>query len=282
MSEELRIFENYKRTVFRVRDDIEFWSNFLNWAIKQYPKTFPQQIDRVIRHGLFTTIDIDFVNKKAIGVNQPNPEKRNSNSLEQYKFAFFEWVLSYATLRIYNSLEILLLKSIQLRFFKIFYGEDESRKNTETARKIKQFLNQKNIKNVTKNNRHIIAFLKEKSPSFKQLIKLKVREDLKVNWEEFFEMTSILRNVIVHGNADLTNNTVNELKKNGGTLLNQYFDISMGNYGLKKLSPVQAPERGNYNNFLKMFDDFAVNSMKAIFEKGDLTFLGFEKPGTYS
>lgn len=101
-----------------------------------------------------------------------------------------------------------------------------------------------------------------------------IRSDLNSNWEEFFEFISILRNVIAHHDMIITKNIHNELKKNCKILFERHFRLIKDENDQNILF---FEKKTMASHFLKLYSDFGINTVKFIYEKNDLSFIGFHK-----
>ncbi|MEC5143188.1 hypothetical protein [Chitinophaga sp. 212800010-3] len=193
--------------------------------------------------------------------------KVESKNLQIYKMNFFCWLMNFSIIKAYNSCELLLLRSIQLAYFPALGNPLGNRKNM----KIIQDRIKGSVENAdTTNNRYIIEFLKVKSEEFSAFVSQIVRVDLKTNWSGFFEMISILRNVIAHHGTIVNIDTLNQIKMNAKDVFERHFSLIADKAGFKLLHPKFGE---SFSNFLNLINDFSLNTAKFIFNENDLSFL---------
>lgn len=261
------VFINYKDTAFDTQVEINFWNRFLDWAIEQYPKTYPQQINRVINQSVFTVYNIDPFSNSGTLKSLSSIKEMNTNKLDEYRHTFFEWIMNMGMVRMYNALEVLLLRAIWLKCFTLSNDPIINRRAENKIRsEIKDYL----INTDKTNNRDIIAFIETYSPQFKVFLEQPVRTDIKTTWKDFFEMVSIIRQVNVHNQMVVSDNIYNALNKHD--LFRRYFELRTTELKMKVLSPIQST--GNFSNFLHYFNDFGLNAIKFLFNEKDFLFIG--------
>lgn len=226
----LTAFELYKSTVFTTDIDLRFLKSFLNDSIKEYKSKNLQSYE--IFSAIFPAFNIDPITNtgrlkthtKVYSIKTPDLDKHNKD--------FFVWVSNLSILKTYNALEIFLLQAIHLKYFPTHKNPIDSKKAVEQIHKeIKSHITTLNIKTDTKNNRHIIEFLKNQSPDINSFLKLPIRSDLTTNWENFFELISILRNIIAHQGTIVSADTYNEIKSRGKDIFQRHFNLSKDENG---------------------------------------------------
>ena len=177
-------------------------------------------------------------------------------------------------MKAYNAMEILLLQAIQLECYPTQKDPLLGKKPSENINKeIRAFLKSQQYNPDTKNNRHLILFLKEKSPKVNSFLNLLVRIDLKTNWEAFFEMTSILRNIVAHHSMIVTKDAQNEINSIAGNLFYRNFDLVSDELGN---SVLQFKSIHQFQTFLDYLNDFSLNTTKFLFDQADLSFIDLE------
>ncbi len=269
-------FEDYKNVVFDTTTiGLSFWSRFLDYSIELYFDKHPEKKNGWLRKSVFSVFDINPNIRNGYSKQHDIIHEILANELGNHKVELFEWMMNLSLLKIYNALEILLLRSIQLKYFPALKDPLLGRKEmNEIGREIKNYLKIKSVNADTNNNRYLIKYIELNSNDFINFIKFPVRIDKKTNWEDFFEMVSILRNVVAHNNMLVTNNTLNEIKSCGKDIFEQYFDLRKTVSGSIILSPKQ--DLGTFSNFINLFNEFGLNAVKFIFEENDLQFLGLD------
>ena len=141
------------------------------------------------------------------------PFELHTKDLEIHRKFFFFWVMNLSILKSYNALELFILQVIQLSYFPTLQNPINGKKQADEVQKqIKNYLLNNNLQYDTKNNRHIIQFLKYQSAQCCSFLDHRMRIDLKTNWENFFELFSILRNIIAHQGIILNSDIHNEIK----------------------------------------------------------------------
>lgn len=262
----LTVFEIYKDAVFGIDADLRFWHSFLELSIEEYinKNSRPEEVFSAI----FTAYDINLVenigllkiHKKVYSVKTLDLNKRSQ--------AFFTWVINLAIIKTYNALEVYLLQAIHIRYFPNLENPVESKKAAEQFnREIRAYLTTQNVKTDTKNNRHIIQFLRHQSTDIATFLKLPARIDLNTNWENFFELVSILRNVVAHQGRIVSADTHNEIKSKAKDLFERYFLLTKDEKEFMSLQPIV----DQFLNFISFYNDFALNTVKLLYNQNDLT-----------
>ncbi len=264
--------EKYVNSVYNVSTDIWIWQSIIGRIVNEYENEGLNERD--LFASIFTIYDID---KKSgnglLKVFQNNDIRITTKSLREQKKLFFRWIINSSILKIYNSVEILLQSVI----LEEFLGQDSKnfgKKEIKLINKeIRDCFQKENWGNFnTRNNRHLIQYLKFKSPEVEEFMKNEVRVDLKSNWEEFFELTSILRNVIAHNGMLIEKDTLNNIGNSAIDIFEQYFSTELKVDELTILNPNQS----QILNFLNMINEFAANMVKFTKGEGNLQFAGFK------
>lgn len=262
----LAAFEIYKDAVFGVDADLRFWQSFLKLSIDEY-KNKSSRPDEVFS-AIFPAYDIDpstnagrlKTHKKVLSIKTLDLDKHSQD--------FFAWVTNLSILKTYNALEVFLLQAIHLKYFPNHKNPIEGKKAVEQInREIKVYLTTQNINSDTKNNRHIIQFLKQQATDITSFLKLPIRIDLTTNWENFFELISILRNVIAHQGTIVSADTHNEIKSKAKDIFQRHFALSKDDNDYMNLHPLA----DQFLNFTSLYNDFAVNTVKLMYNENDLT-----------
>lgn len=269
-------FEDYKNVVFDTTTiGLSFWSHFLDHSIDLYFDKYPEKKNDWLNKSVFSVFDINPNIGNGYSKRHEIIHEVLANELGNHKVELFEWMMNLSLLKIYNALEILILRSIQIKYFPTLNDPLLGRKEMkEITSEIKNYLKIKSVNADTNNNRYLIKYIELNSSDFTNFIKFSVRIDKKTNWEGFFEMVSILRNVVAHNNMLVTKNTLNEIKTHGKDIFEQYFDLRKTISGSTILSPKQ--DLGVFSNFINLFNEFGLNTVKFIFEENDLQFLGLD------
>lgn len=262
-------FETYKNTVFKVDTDLRFWQSFIKLSIKDY-QSKPSSPD-VIFQAIFHAYNINPKTNLGLLKTVKTVYSRKTIDLESQSVDFFVWIMLLSILKTYNALEILLLQAIQTNYFPSPQDPNLSKKACdEIHREIKNNLISNGIKPDLKNNRHLIDFLKIKSPEIDSFLLLPIRTDLTTNWKDFFELISILRNIVAHHGTIVSSDTLNSINSKAKDIFKRHFTVNRELLGYNILKPNQE----QFLNFLNFYNDFSVNILKLIFNQNDLTFIG--------
>jgi len=262
----LTAFEIYKNTVFAVDADLRFWQSFLKRSIDEY-KNKSSRPDEVFS-AIFLAYDINPVTNDGLIKTYKKVYSIKTLDLDKHSKDFFVWVMNLSILKTYNALEIFLLQAIHLRYFPTHKNPIANKRAVEQINsEIKSYLTTQNINADTKNNRHIIEFLRQQSSDITSFLKLPIRIDLTTKWENFFGLISILRNVIAHQGTIVSVDTHNEIKSRGKDIFQRHFILPKNENDYMNLRPLD----DKFLDFLFLFNDFAVNSVKLIFNEKDLT-----------
>lgn len=263
------IFNIYKKSIFEIENDLRFWKRFLTASIK----TYEENDERTIHQAIFTAYDHEF---QKIGGKLKRAEEvyeTKTTDLAKRRNEFFIWVMNLSILKAYNSIEILLLQLIQLRYFDVLEDPINGKSQTDkVTSKICEVLKQNGIRPEKRNNRYLIDFLAMKSQKLNSFFELPMNVDLKTKWAGFFNFVSILRNVVAHCGMILHLDVKNEIKSVAKDIFERYFETSVGDEGLPKLSP-RVEEFGNFINYL---NSFSVSVLKFAFDQDNLNFIGLK------
>ena len=186
---------------------------------------------------------------------------------------FFIWVMNLSMIRMYSSLELLLLRTIRSTYFPSIQDPIIGKQQTNKAiEEIKIFLKCSGQAIDTKNNRYILAFLKLKSSEANSFFGNSINSvNWKTNWESFYEFFSILRNVIAHHGMLISPSIRNELNSKAGDILNHFFEQPIDRKETEILKP---KDEQHFLNFTILVSDFAANTVKFIAGQNTLSFIG--------
>lgn len=262
-------FEFYKESIFNIDNDLRFWKSFLKSSINQYPK----KDDRDINIAIFCAYDYQHDNINGILKSHKKVYKIKTSELETKRIEFFNWIMNLSILKAYNSLEILILQSIQIAYFPSMPNPIEGKKqNDKIQKKIKDFLETSSIKINTKNNAHIVQFLRIKCSKLDCFFNLPMNVDLTTKWVDFFNFISILRNIVAHCGMIVQPDIHNEIKSKAKDIFERYFEIKQNVNGL----PTLIPKNEEFTNFLNYINSLSVSIYKFVFNENDLTFIGLK------
>lgn len=267
-TEIIKAFNNYKNIVFTSDTDLSFWKSFLETSINEYIIKNPNQI--ALYQAGFHVYDCSFNSNYGRLKRHNEIRSIETINIEKYKNDFFYWISNLTVLKTYNALENFILQAIHIKYFNGNKYQIGSKKAIEqTNIDIKFYLKENGLNVDTKNNRHILQFLKNQSEEIASFLGTPIRIDLKTNWENFFELISILRNIIAHQGTIVSLDTHNEIKSRAKDIFQRHFTIREDEDGYKTLQP----NNEQYSNFLSLFNDFSVNLVKFMFDENDLKFL---------
>jgi len=262
----LTAFEIYKDVVFGVNTDLNFWQRFLNHSIEQY-KSKSSQPDEVFS-AIFPVYNINPITNSGTLKTHTKVHSIKISNLDEHSQDFFAWVTNLSILKTYNAMEVFLLQAIHLKYFPDQKNPIESKKAVEQINKeIKSYLVTQNINADTKNNRHIIQFLSQHSTDINSFLKLPISSDLTTNWGNFFELVSILRNIIAHQGTIVSLDTHNEIKSKAKDIFQRHFALPKDGNDYMNLYPIA----DQFLNFTSLYNDFAVNIVKFMYEESELT-----------
>lgn len=264
----INAFNNYKALIFKVDNDLRFWKSFLNLSIKNYQNqdSKPEEIYSAI----FSVYDIDSNSNKGYLKCHKEVLSIKTVNLEDHRKMFFSWILNLSILKGYTALETFLLQAIWLKYFPALSNPTSKKQNADKIQKeIKNYLTSSDLNYDTKNNRHLIEFLRNKSQEFSVFIQKSIRVDLNTTWEDYFELISILRNIIAHQGTIVSNDTHNKIKTKAKDIFERHFSIVMDLSNDKHLTPKEE----DFNNFMSLMNDFSVNTVKFIWNEKDFKFL---------
>jgi hypothetical protein len=265
------VFNQFRESISKVDWDIHFWKHFLKNAIQDTIKSEPES-RRFFEAG-FAVYDIPSDGPNGwLWVDGNETFTIESKDLEEHRKNFFRVILNLSLLKAYSAMEIFLFQCILLAYFpqvELKNGKSATKTCDEAIKKF--FREHPEIgKLETKNNRHLIAFLKCKGQSFTDFAAQPVRVNFKTDWEAFFEMMSILRNVVGHQDTLLTNDSLNEIKTSAKDIFEVFFEYRKEEFGFYILHP----KEDSFGGVLSFINDFSVNAVKFIFQEKDLSFLG--------
>ena len=264
-------FDDYIKCVLQVQDDIRFWKHFLTISIDKYKADNP--INRWISQSGFSLYNIPS-DGKDIWLNCSDETFTiEIDDLTHHSNNFFNWVMSLSLIRMYNAVELLLLRAIQNKYFPALRDPIVGKKETnKVIAEIKNYLKNNNQDIDAKNNRHIILFLKFNSVEITSLYNNSVNcVNWKTSWENFYELFSVLRNIIAHHGMMISQGVRNEINSIAGDIFNHYFEqpINKKNDEILKIKDEQY-----FLNFINHIHDFAGNTVKFVAGENDLKFIG--------
>jgi len=269
LNERLKLaFTVYKSTVWEISTDIQYWQSFLKWAIKEYQEksNYP---DLLFEAG-FCVYDVDYSTQSGLLKSHNKTFTIYKSELEDHRQDFINWVMNFSIIKAYNAVELFFLEAIKILFFPDNQNSENSKRNIDKLQKgIKEYLLENNCTYDTKNNRHIIEFLKANSSSFSMFLLKPIRVDLETNWSYFFELFSILRNIISHQRMIVNMDALNEIKSKSKDIFDRHFELVEDSNGFMSLHPKESVFLG----FLFLINEFSLNTVKNIARQPNLDFL---------
>src|SRR5690606_20314871 len=148
--------------VFGVDTDLRFWQSFLKLSIDDYKNRSSRPAE--VFSAIFPVYNINPSTNSGSLKTHKKVLSIKTLDLDKHSQDFFAWVTNLSILKTYNALEVFLLQAIHLKYFPNHNNPIEGKKAVEQInREIKAYLTNENINSDTKNNRHIIQFLKRQS-----------------------------------------------------------------------------------------------------------------------
>lgn len=264
------IFDDYVSTVFTIETDIRFWKHFLDAAIEKYQKENPE--DRWINQAGFSIYNYTHQQNMWLHSSEQVKEIYIAN-LGDHSKEMFVWIMNLSLVRVYNAVELLLLRAIQHHYFTDLEDPIKGRKEANKVKfAIKQTLKSANLNVDTTNERYLIDFISANSPTMAAFLKAPVNQtNWKVTWRNYFELFAILRNIVTHQSMMLTVNVVNGIKAIAGDIFNHYFYFDINKNDPEILTPCSSDY---FLNFIHHMNDFSGNTLKFVAGESDLEFIG--------
>ncbi len=262
-------FENYKSTVLAVSSDLNFWRSFITFSIKKYQEQ-PVKPEEIFAAG-FAAFNIS--NKTglgfAVGFDRGGISMKTED-LEIHAKNLFSWIMNLSILKIYNVMEIFLLQGIWLKYFPHLNNPTRSKKDNDALiNEIRNCLKAAQLPVDAKNNRYLIEFLKLNSPAFKDFAKRGTIWYPDITWAQYFELTSIIRNIVAHKGTHVSSDTLNEMKSKYRSAFEAQYEVVQDGNGEKHIRPFENQIGGIFD----LMNDFSINAIKFINDEKDFSFL---------
>lgn len=265
------IVSDYVESIFTLQTEIKFWEHFLEAQIERY---VGENEERAVYTSTFTVYNRAASDSQGVISTYEKPKEINISDLKSQKDEFFDWIKMLFTVRAYNSLEHVLLRSIQEKYFPSLNDPLSGKKHlNKLLVEIDEWLNSNGLSTDKKNNRHLIVFILSNCSDCATFYNQFVRSDLSTTWTNFFELISIIRNVVAHQALLINQDIINQFKSIGNPVFKRYFFIDEVD-GLKLLKSKRGT--GDFSNLINVINDFALNTVKFIYGKQNLDFIGFE------
>jgi len=264
-------FEKYKTIIFNVDVDLNFWTSFVSTSIVNY-QLRTDIADEIYKAG-FAVYDWDI--PMATGYLKMNPLTRSIRKIDlnRQRLNFFAWIRNLAVLKSYNALEVFLISTIWITYFPTEKDPTSSKKAADNIQnKIKDQLSMLGLTTDSKNNRHLMEFLKHKVTGYSQYLESPLNIDLTTTWGNYFEMISVLRNIIAHQGTIVNNDTLNEIKSKAKDIFQRHFEVVKDEFKDNHLQPKEI----EFSDFISIVNTFALNSVKFTSSKSDFGFLNMQ------
>lgn len=264
--------KRYIKSMFEIESDLWVWDSIIEKSISEFEKE--SNIDCELFSSIFKAYNIDSISNHGF-LKAYLAENKNIkiSTLKTQKAIFFRWVMNLSLLRAYNAIEIFISSAIVEKYLgKEITISQFKELSMKLNIEIKSYFEMNNLGKVnSKNNRHVIKYLRHKSLDVDNFLKQKIRIDLNTNWEGFFEFVSILRNAIAHNGMILNQDTLNNIKSSAKDVYERYFS----NEVMEEDAIFLNPNPKQFINVLTFMNDFAINMVKFIKEEPDLKFMSF-------
>lgn len=261
-------YSEYISIMFQVGVDLHFWNTFIKERVKIYQTT--ELTPREIYSSIFGAYDIDLTSNTGFLRIYNESKSINMIELQEYREKFFSWVINCSIVRAYIAVETAFIQTIWAEYFPTLGNPFDSKGNLRMLiNAIKLDLTESGIQAVTTNNRHLIEFFKLKSVEYEKFILKPIRIDLQTNWAQFFEMFSLLRNIVSHIGSKVSIDLENRVKGIAKDVFNRHFQLIEDDQGYKHLQANQ----DRFQDFLFLVNDFTLNSLKIIRNEKNFDFL---------
>jgi hypothetical protein len=256
------VSEEYINVAFSIQNDLQLWRVFLPATIETYLEKYPSQVDA--HSSNFLAYDIDSNSCHITETHDFNKSSEiKAQELKPSSQYFLQWVEVLSIVRLYSSIEELLLNSIKLKYYSGDSSLIKSRKHANNIKnKIQKELEDNNIDMSRINNRFLINFLKFKSKLVSGFFKCKTFSVKESSWEDFFEFISIIRHIIVHNGMIVSAEESSGINSRFKKMFSLYFQLVKSGNGHMVL---RVNENTGVNNMISMCNEFALNTAKYIF-----------------
>jgi len=264
-------FEKYQEIIFKIDVDLNFWTSFMNASIS----TYQQRTDMPDELYVASYAVYDWDISAAVGYLKMSPRTRalNKADLNQERSDFFTWIRNMAVLKAYNALEVFLINAVWITYFPEEKDPTSSKRASDNIQnKIKEQLIFSGLQTDNKNNRHLIEFLKLVIPDYSEFLVAPINIDLTTNWGDFFEMFSVLRNIIAHQGSLINIDVLNEIKSKAKDIFQRHFDVFKDEFNEFYLKPKEI----EFSNFISSVNTFTLNTVKFASGQVDFNFLGMQ------
>lgn len=259
-----KAFLIYKDTVSKAINDLTFYRSFLKLSIDRYlsQEYQPEHIYSSVFHAY------NILPETGDGWGRMYKDADHFVTLDLHKNSdsFMCSIANQSLLGIYNAMEVFFFQAIKIRYFPNLKNPTGSRQATNSIIKaIENDLKSVDQKIDSRNNKHILSFLRKQSNEVDWFLNQKVRIDLSTDWNSFFELTSILRNLVGHHGTIVSIDTKNEIYSKAKDVFSRHFDLISDQNGYLNL----LPKIDQFSNFISFYNDFTMNTVKFIFGYND-------------
>lgn len=266
------IFDEYVKTVFQLEVDLRFWKRFIDTSIDKYQVDSPE--NRWIHEAGFAIYNIPLGGGTWLHTSK-DTKTIEIDDLPKNNIDFFTWIMNLSMVRVYNSLEVLLVRAIRVRFYPQLDDPGKGRREINKVHEaVRNDLKTAGLPTDIKNQRHLIAFLSCKSPEMGSFLQVSVNPvNWKTSWKNYFEWISILRNIIAHQEMMVTPDVRNDMNSIAGDMLSHYFKAPVNRKSSELLQPFDIH---SFLNFLSHVNDFSANTLKFIAGEASMDFIGLD------
>ena len=262
-------FQTYKNSTWQIENHLRFWHHFMTTSIDNYKADNPG--NSTIYESGFSIYNIPSDVSKTWLNSSNHIFSINPNNLKEQSDNFFNWIMNLSIVRIYNSAELLLLQSIQHKFFPACSDPSTSKQEMDmVVGEIKRDLGSNGFKVKKRNNEYLVTFLQHKVVGFNDFLNKKINEDWNTTWMNYFTLFSILRSIVVHHGMMISTNAKNQLFSSGGDAFKYYFDIANS----KSTEILKAKDLHSFLSFAGQMNDFVGNTVRLLAEQTTLNFIG--------
>lgn len=270
MSTAQEIFDRFSWSILTIDSSIRFWQGFLHRSVENY-KASDYKPDFYLS-SIFSAYDIDLAGAPGFLKTAKKTFQIDKGNIDQILNEYFNSIKCLHLVRVYNEVELVLIRCIQSNFFPNLDDPILSRKAySKIETEVKAELKRQNLQPNSANNRHLFDLLKIKSTSFNQYCAMKISfAHPNVNTESFFIFLSIIRNVITHAGLAISTDTENNIKSVAKELYDHYCETVRLPNGENIL---YFKEGDYYMQVIHLLKTYVTNCIKFIFNLPDLTHL---------
>lgn len=261
-------FDLYRKSVLNTDVDINFWEWLIAESVKNLKNDHTKQ--EKLFGAILGTYDYSFQNFSGLLKVHPQSVTIEKSNLHIRQKDFMNWIMNLSFVKIYNSLEILLYHAIQINQFPHLKNSLGDKKVIANIKKeISQHLKANSIIYDTKNNRHLVEYIKALSPNYNNFLNAPVRDRSKTTWSNFFELLSIIRHIVVHDGMTVNKDVENNIKALGTDIFAFHFGLVKDEFEYNNLYTYKE----HYASLISTINGFALNTIKFLFDEDDFSFI---------